>query len=321
MSETKTIDNYQCFYSNGLLYIVVPVHEQEQDEIVERYYMSKYLHKRGEKYIPRYVKRKDGYYISKWREQYFLLVKLTSWRNEPYRNTAKKLAYFHMRGSEFPQVNQLSRYGEWNTYWETRLEQLENFWRSLVYQKPENEFEKMFIESFPYYAGLTENAIQFYVDTLQDVQPSIQDVGTITHIRFRPETWSNHFVWKNPFEWVFDHPSRDLAEWSRHLYLEKPQTYTYQLQLYFQNYQSVYNLSPYFLRLLFSRLLFPLHYFECMEEYMVNRTNERSHFLKNKLKYFLENSEGYEYFLTTFFEKLQIPTRTYQIPPIEWLRK
>ncbi len=69
------------------------------------------------------------------------------------------------RGAFFPEeIEQLSRIGEWKALWEKRLDQLEKFWQSQVMNHPTDVFDQLFIESFPYYLGVAENAIQYVVD-------------------------------------------------------------------------------------------------------------------------------------------------------------
>ena len=67
---------------------------------------------------------------------------------------------------------------------------------------------------------------------------------------------------KNPFDWVFDHASRDLAEWVRDYYIQHIHTYQRGVVQFFQEYQSIERLSSFSIRLLYARLLFPIHYFE-----------------------------------------------------------
>ena len=112
---------------------------------------------------------------------------------------------------------------------------MEKVWNGLLFQTPEDEFERMFIDSFPYYIGLTENAIQYLVDTEIDDEPMETDSGTVCHERFskRHGGQLNNYMIKNPFDWVFDHRSRDLAEWTRERYLHNYQTYDMECETIF----------------------------------------------------------------------------------------
>ena len=67
----------------------------------------------------------------------------------------RKLAKFHYRGRTISfSVQKLSRVGQWHKLWETRIDQMEKVWNSMLYQQPESEFDRMFMESFPYYMAM-----------------------------------------------------------------------------------------------------------------------------------------------------------------------
>ena len=78
---------------------------------------------------------------------------------------------------------------------------------------PSDVFDRLFIESFPYYLGVAENAIQYVVDTEMDDTPQLTDAATICQERFTPLLWHQTKRLKLPFDWVYDRPSRDIAEW------------------------------------------------------------------------------------------------------------
>ncbi|MCJ7991147.1 hypothetical protein MUB15_20735 [Priestia sp. OVS21] len=66
---------------------------------------------------------------------------------------------------------------------------MEQFWYGRLRALPNQEMEKRFLETFPYYLGLTENAIQYLVDTEIDDLPRSVDAATICHHRFGQKTW------------------------------------------------------------------------------------------------------------------------------------
>ena len=134
---------------------------------------------------------------------------------------------------------------------------MEKVWNSMLYQQPESEFDRMFMESFPYYMAMTENAIQYLVDTELDDEPKSIDYGTVCHIHFSTRTWGNEIGMRNPFDWVFDHCSRDLAEWTREKYFHNVQTYQPEVLRFYTEYQSIEPLSSFSWRLLYARILFP----------------------------------------------------------------
>ena len=44
---------------------------------------------------------------------------------------------------------------------------------------------------------------------------------TICQERFTPLLWHQTKRLKLPFDWVYDHPTRDIAEWIRYMMIEK----------------------------------------------------------------------------------------------------
>jgi len=320
--DSFLLNDYRAFRDPNCIYVMIPVSEGEQEEIIERYELSNELRNAFERYVPEFVKNREGLYISQWGEHYFLLLKIDVWRTQEFQRLGKRLAKFHYRGMNAIQnVKKLNRMGQWKTLWESRVDALEIVWQETVMNRPNTEFEKLFIDSFPYYAGLTENAIQYLVDTQLDEKPGISDFGTICHEHFTRETWSGDIIWKNPFEWVVDHPARDLAEWTRDTYLENPYTYQNQLQQFFQQYQSVIPLSGFSLRFFYSRLIFPRHYLQSVEDYFVNKDEQTRRALTRELRGFVEKSDEYERFLASVYDIIQVPVRKMSIPQLDWLVK
>ena len=59
---------------------------------------------------------------------------------------------------------------------------------------------------------------------------------------------------KNPFDWVFDHASRDLAEWVREYYIHNMHTYQQGIVQFLQEYQDIERLSSFSIRLLYRKI-------------------------------------------------------------------
>lgn len=315
------IDNYDAVYDGYYLYVIVPVVEHEKDELPERHEMSKFLRLSGARFVPAFFPAKDDSFVQQWEKGHFLLLFLDQWKNTPLKSIPKSLANFHKRGMSLQsEIKKLRRLGEWHELWERRITQLKKFWEQVVTNRPVNEFERLFVESFPYYAGLTENAIQYFVDTRMDVQPGINDVGTITHERFTNETWSGEIIWRNPFDWVIDHISRDLAEWTRAFYLENNRfNYVSQIQVFFQQYEEKIPLSSFSWRLIYSRLILPTHFFAAAESYFYSQKRLPNKNMIQYLRKVMDSADDYELFLKNFFEIAGVPTRTGRIPQLDWL--
>lgn len=319
--EFVKLDRYEALAGNGWYYLISKAGVREETEINELVQIAEHLRNYGDYHVPIFLPSKDGSLITTWeQEKYCVLANRRTEDKPERRRLGRKLAKFHERGRRVPfQIQRSSRIGQWKDLWEKRLEQMEKAWNGLLFQTPEDEFERMFIESFPYYLGLTENAIQYLVDTEIDDQPLETDSGTVCHERFSNTCWGDHCLIKNPFDWVFDHRSRDLAEWTRDRYFRNIQTYDLELKQFFQDYQSISPLSGFSWRLLYSRLLFPLHYFECIENYYITRSEQEKKGLEEKLDKILRQSPEYERFLVNFYQITGAPVRRLNLPQPEWL--
>lgn len=316
------IGDYDAVYDGYYLYVIVQVSENEKDELPERHEITKFLRGSGVRFVPAFFPAKDGSFVQQWDKGYFLLLFLDQWKNTPFKSLPKSLANFHLKGMSLQsEIKSLKRLGDWHQLWEGKITQLKSFWEQVVTNRPANEFERLFVETFPYFAGLTENAIQYFVDTRMDVQPGIYDIGTVTHEQFTNETWSGEIIWRNPFDWVIDHISRDLAEWTRAYYLEYNRlNYIPYIQSFFQQYEEKMPLSPFAWRLIYSRLILPTHYFSAVESYFFSTKRLSNKRMIQYLRRILDNVDDYELFLKRFFEITGVPTRSGQIPQLDWLK-
>jgi spore coat protein YutH len=322
VDEYVKLDTYDALRGNGWVYLVSKPRGKDENDISELEKIAQHLRNYGDQHVPIFLPTKDGSLITTWeQDQYCVLANRQSEKQQKLQ-MGRKLAKFHERGRRIQfQIERTSRIGQWKDLWEKRLEQMEKVWNGLIFQTPEDEFEKMFIESFPYYMGLTENAIQYLVDTEIDDDPLEPDSGTVCHDRFTKNSWGANYYIKNPFDWVFDHRSRDLAEWTRERYFRNIQTYDKELKQFFMEYQSISPLSSFSWRLLYSRLLFPLHYYECIENYYITRSEQDKKLLEDQLGKILMHAGEYERFLGSFYQVSGAPIRRLQLPQLEWLVK
>lgn len=320
--EEISIGHYSACKRGDQLYFLIHPVKQEQDVILELNAITAHLSSTGDRQVPIFYPAKNGEILSQWKDEKACVLALNSgMKRSTLTRLGRKLAKFHQRGRTLTvPIKKLSRLGQWKEIWEKRLDQMEKVWLSMLNQFPENEFERLFLESFPYYQGLAENSIQYLVDTELDETPASIDHGSVTHERFSEATWGEELLFKNPFEWILDHGMRDVAEWTRECYFHNTQTYQPSLRQFYSDYQSKTQLSPFSWRLLYARLLFPLHYFECVEEYYVSNSEQTKHTLEDRLQKILNHSGEYEQFLATFYSLVDVPIRTMKIPEIDWLK-
>lgn len=314
-------DNIETFTSQGFNYYVFKTTESELDEWNERYQMASHMHANGEPGILLPIlTREQSLTVEEHKAHNIVLVEASP--SQGIERLGRKLAAFHYRGrSVQAKIESCSRIGKWKELWERRSDQMEKVWREKLLSGPQNDFEKTFVDVFPYYAGLTENAIQYLVDTEVDDNPGQVDVGTVCHERFGEKTWLTPINGKHPVHWVFDHGARDVAEWIREYYFQQPNTYHYRVQSFLRDYQGNIPFTPFSIRLLFSRLLLPVHFFETVEMYYISPSEEKKAVLEERLNNFNKHTDLYEEMLSEFFEVAEVPTTRMKIPTLPWLSK
>jgi spore coat protein YutH len=320
LERRESSDRYQSFRSGEVLYTVIPLSSIDEEELSERLKLSQFMLQQGDRYVSEFILSNQGSYISAEGENLFLLLGNRSLIESRPLLLGRKLAKFHHRGRTYAEpIKKCNRIGKWKEMWEKRLDQLENVWRDKLHSHPTSEFEKNFVDSFPYYMSLGENAIQYLVDTEIDHDTTRIDAGTVCHERFHNELWTGSYCVKNPFDWVFDHGARDIAEWSRSHYFTHVHTYQPGLNQFTTDYRSLGELSAFSWSLTYARLLFPVHYFETIEEYYLNVTETRKNSLEEHLNQILVQSQYYEEFLKRYFEISQVPVNKYKIAKVDWL--
>lgn len=308
---------YQAFYEKGDLYVIIPAAYVEQEELLELKQMSDYLQFQKENRIASFVPTVTQELIGKINEESIILFKLPSFNSRHFFNDGADLARFHKIGRFYPQSPQTAtRLGQWKTLWEKRLDQLEKWWAQKLQEVPANRFDKLFHETFPYYLGLSENAIQYIADCLWEDQRNEVGIGTICHVKYLPQTDSDGVIF--PTELIYDHPTRDIAEWIRSKY--EAGVPLQEVIQFLNNYEQLLPLSSIGWRMLYGRLLFPLSYFETIEGYYSASSDNAKEWYERKFFDLIDNAESYEHFLRTFYKNIGLPTRSLQIPEIEWLQ-
>ncbi|GAM14380.1 spore coat putative kinase YutH [Mesobacillus selenatarsenatis] len=315
-----SLGRYHGYKHNEGLYLIMDANGVKEQEISELARIADHMQTTGDRNVSRVLADKEGKQICEWEgRKYCVLMNRAAPMPEKIR-TGRKLAKFHARGRQIPfKVESMNRVGQWKQLWEKRLDQMEKVWSGKLYTEPENDFEKMFMESFPYYMGLSENAIQYLADTEIDDKPSKIDHGTVCHERFTNTVWRGTYFVKNPFEWVFDHGSRDLAEWVRDRYFANIQTSQPEIKNFLAEYQSMTVLSPFSWRLLYARLLFPLHYYETVENYYITQSEQTKRQLEDRLRKYLNQSSDHERFLSHFYHLSEAPVKAAKLPAVDWL--
>ena len=312
------IRGIQGFQSGGFFYFMIPARERERKAIIERYRLTEIFRRIGERSVPQFVQNISGNYITRKGQEYFLLLRLEA-RDGPGTRTVEEigadLAAFHAAGMPHAgRFRHLSRFGQWVPLWENRIRQVDRQVEEVVRKGATHPAEKLILDCHPYFSGLAENAMQYVADTMMDAPPGPLDGPTVCHERFTDATWQSELFWKNPFDWVIDHPARDIAEWIRNRFLEEGVSAVDASNRFLQGYRRVYPLSPHAFRLCLGRLLFPLHYLDCVEHFFLF-SGEVGEEAEKRLRRYIGQIPEYERFLRRFAQE----NAAGSIPLPEWL--
>jgi len=319
MEERFPFESYETGKIENQLYMLVPVGAMGEEDLSELIGLSSHVSKQGDRNCCQFLQKETGeWMIEVDNVKYCVLTSHLDTRK--LTKIGRKLAKFHYRGRTVTfQTERINRIGMWKHLWEQRLDQMEQVWNEMLYKQPDHEFERKFLEAFPYYMGLAENAIQYLVDTEFDDDPKPVDSGTICHVRFTDKSWGQGVNMKNPFDWVFDHCSRDLAEWTRNRYFTNIKLYEPEVSRFFSEYQTVMPLSSFSWRLIYARLLFPLHFFDHVESYYITNSEQERHILQERFIKSLDQTKEHEEFLASFYQLVEVPVRQMNIPRLDWL--
>ncbi|MCF6138537.1 spore coat putative kinase YutH [Pseudalkalibacillus berkeleyi] len=325
VEQQVRIGGYEGFRAQGRNYVLVPIIDGNQQRIHDMQTIIRYLMEKGVKDLPLWAANQRGKWVSRIEGQDVLLFELPQFERGERGSIGKQLGQFHKAGEQIPYMTEdLFRYNEWVPLWTSRLDTLKETYNRISEQGPSGEFDYLFYDSFPYYEGLTENAIQYIVDYEFDRNGKEEGSYTITHERFHAGSWvpvkkEHNLFLKLPLNLVIDHPIRDVAEYIRYLVTEKAKAED--ISTFLNDYTQEKPITRGGWRLLYGRLLYPATYFDVVEtHYNTSRSSEQSTLLSN-LKYVLSVEENHESFMKNFFNISSLPRNVVNIEPVGWLTK
>lgn len=185
----------------------------------------------------------------------------------------------------------------WSKLWQDKIDYLE-------YQISELGHDKeIIINSFSYYIGLAENAIELVNHTQKNVKSSSLDYISLSHRRiFYPNYKLNYY---NPLSFIFDLEVRDIAEYLKAYFFSNQDAF-----LELKTYLKTVKLGLYSYQMLYARLLYPSYYFDLYTEIMEKNKNQ------DALLNIITKVDDYE----TFLKKAYLEISKYApIEKIEWL--
>lgn len=309
INEEIEIDGEVAYYDQGSYYFIVPTTESAQVHI-EQSWFADYLIEQGYLRVAKPIPNLQGGYLTEENSLHYIVLLAKKYPTLE-SDIAARLAEFHQVGRKYPYMPRyLSVYGQWHVLWQEKLALYEAYYREHLDASPASSYQRLLIDTFPYLIGLSENAIQYVQETNQETRFSSIDQPTIVFQRYNKQL-DHTFIFANQL--VYDHPTRDIAEYIRPLLLKEKGN---QLAADFlRRYEKHARLSTFGWQLLYARLLFPIQLFDAIDQAIIGADLEETY-----LKYYqlLEKQVYYEAHLRTFFQDNHIDLASNQIHQLDW---
>ncbi|KGX89817.1 spore coat putative kinase YutH [Pontibacillus marinus] len=322
IQERYNIELGEEIYHSGLhgfkgrdgYYILIPEPPTTDEEAYEQRSLCEYLANQGFQNVAIPLFTTEGRLQTSLDNQTFSLIYTPSF-DTVQEKQGTKLARFHQLGNDYPyQPQYVSRYGQWKTLWEDKMDAWTSLYEQEWEERPATSYQRLFIETFPYLEGMTENAIQYLQESEQDWRYDQTDQGTFTFQRLHPSMLSEN-IW--PHTLLYDHPTRDIAEWMRYKFLEKGFEAFGEIQTFLDDYESSRTLSVFSWRMIYARLLLPVHLFDSLEG-ALGKGDKRNRMAEQSLRDLLHYQETYEQILYRFFAELSLDVQRVNIPVLDW---
>ncbi|WP_284141444.1 MULTISPECIES: hypothetical protein [unclassified Virgibacillus] len=245
-------------------------------------------------------------------EKPYMVVRLEKVQDRPIDSIGKRLAQFHQLGFSYQYEPKLiSSYGLWKELW---IQKVTVFEQKLVEEAntTKNAYHRLAMDVLPYIIGVSENAIQYLQESDSEMRFHEGDQGTISFNRFRANLQAP-MIWMNDL--VYDHPTRDIAEYLRFSFFQHEQA-PENAVAFLRDYQTIQPLSMFSWRLLYARLIFPIHIYDFLEEGFRRKNYDERYPL---FVHLVDKQSKYEKRLAQFFEALGIDAKAMRIPVLNWL--
>jgi len=307
--DKRQINGREGYKQSEYIYFIIPADNREiiyMEQAALAYYLTENQY--DQTAVP--VQNVQGNWFTNYQERNYMVVRTNQFSVEPQGPPGEVLAHFHQIGANYQfEPQHISSYGQWKQLWINKLTQFEHEVEESAVKNP-SPFNLLVIDSLPYIIGISENAIQFLQESEKDYRFHESDAGTIAFSRYINQL-HQPFIW--PHDLVYDHPVRDLAETIRYSITHPEQKGNiYQL---LEDYQSVRKLSVFSWRLLYARLLYPVHFFDAFYTPAANNPEE----IYLHFKQLIEQQHTYEKTLRTFFADAGGEREALSIPSLHWL--
>lgn len=300
---------YQC--DNHIYFITLATNNKAIH--MEQSLLAYYLVEKGYDQTAHPVPNNYGEWITHYRDENYLVLKVTCLKNGVEADHGKELAQFHRINSAYTfEPQHVSSYGQWKQLW---IEKLTYYEKKIIEEAKEhkNNYYRLLMDIFPYIIGISENAIQYVNECHQESRYDQSDQGTITFERYRNQL-QHPIIWHTDL--VYDHIARDLAEFIRCQLLYNGEQAFHDVSVFLKSYQSIHPLSIFSWRLLYARLIYPAHFFDLIDKAFIEQNFEKHY---EQLQRMIERQINYEHCLSRFYQRVGLDHKQLHIPVVQWL--
>lgn len=293
--ESYTMDNnaYVFNYNNKLFYFVL--YQRTKEELSDIIQMSKEL-KENNIYCHDLIYTRFNEVIVIFKNREYILLKV---RNDFYQEISSIDMHNINNRILVSGVKRRKYINNWKELWQSKVSYFESQIRDY------GKCREGILNTFSYYVGLAENAIQFISLINNKYFYNVTDKLSFCHRRvFFPNYKLNYL---NPLTFVIDLEIRDYAEYFKSAFFGGED-----IKKEFVSLLKINKMSDYEYTMFFARLLFPTYYFDIYEKIIYNEVDE------DKLIEIVKYRIKYEDFLKFAYDEIKKYTN---MPIISWLVK
>lgn len=312
VSEKMLIDGNTGFKNDEYVYFTT-LAENNKVIHMEQATLAYHLIELGYSNIAIPIPNIYGEWITSYEGEAYIVFQVGQFEQHKKTMHGMQLASFHRSNTTYKfEPQSISSYGKWPMLWIEKLTYLEKkvFEES---KKHSNAYYYLLINILSYLIGISENAIQYIRESEQEMRYDQGDQGTVVFDRYYNQLLKQ-IIWPN--ELRFDHPSRDIAEYIRNHLVNKKSNNLKNVTMFIKEYEAIQPLSNFSRRLLYGRLLFPIHFFDLIEKGFTTNDFEKQY---NELTNLVSSQGEYEAGVKHLFEEKGFKGNKFSIPMLQWL--
>ncbi|MFD2045159.1 hypothetical protein ACFSTA_15855 [Ornithinibacillus salinisoli] len=314
VSDRIHFKGMEGYKDDQYLYFIIPSKNKETI-YMEQAALAYYIFENGYDNIALPIHNINGEWFRSLQDESCMIVKVERLQSQLATTHGERVAEFHQLGSNYNfEPQEISSYGHWKQLWINKLTAFENKIQEEA-KSNINSYNRLVMDIFPYIIGISENAIQYMQESESETRYHLHDQGTIAFQRYTNNLQSP-IIWMNDL--VYDHPARDIAEYIRNQLLWNSDNSYDEIVAFLHEYQSIRPLSVFSWKLIYARLIFPVHLYDCLERGFLNKDFDDQYVELNEL---VGIQEKYEYKLANIFDALQIDHKALRIPVLHWLKR